>query len=311
MFSRFRQAQLRGLLFVGALLGTNAKATTYVFEFDGQMLNSYGSIFFFETVTGSFVIDDTLPVGQELVSMRVVHETKGTVYTTGQSLQMLNDYFGVSDLIRYFGNAPAQGSLGTVDSQGGITIQLSGPIDVLDSNDLVTDVNVLNQLLGFSQPGEGVQLCFPDDNFPYTSVTCDATITDIRIANPIAEIEVNGGNPLHLHHDGGNSLPDDPINVTVFGAQIAQGDPIDFDPTLIDVVTVSFGPSQAGDADASMVVSDVDGDGISDATFDFLTSATGYECYQLQTTGLITGEALAIPFSGATSISEDCSASCH
>jgi hypothetical protein len=313
-------------LAAGLLLSNHAIATVFVYEFDAvtysNLAGNYGTVNSGENLTGILTVDDSLPLHQALISIRVSHATKGTVLSTGGNIQVLNDYF-VADLVRYFGNTFATGSLGGVSSNGGITLQLAGPITTIANNDLPTDLGIINALAaGEPNPGDGVIVCLPAEDPPRNTLElCDnvATIITFRLADTIVEIEINGGNPLHPHHDGSDpnpstprgELPDDRITVAVMGANTGTGDPINFDATQIDPSSVRFGPNAASDSDLTASISDVDNDGNQDATFDFKTSETGINCGESQTSATLYGTADSKPFNGTNLFTDECDAVCH
>ena len=148
----------------------------------------------------------------------------------------------------------------------------------------------------------------------YVFVLENKSMLDIDILPGFLPDQLN--NVIHPHHDGRmltlGSLPDDIVPVTVFGASIANGDALDFDTSQIDPTTVRFGPAGGVVDPASTPVlgSDLDGDGVLDAQFEFKMSDMGFGCSD--TEGTITGEThLGEAFDGMAFVDADCDAQCH
>jgi hypothetical protein len=157
-----------------------------------------------------------------------------------------------------------------------------------------------------------VNLLADADNFaPKTktgiTVVADQTIDNQNILLPAdvvpVTIRVNNDLPLHTNHKGAGSLPNDNVPVVVFGSGT-------FTTSTIDATKVLFGPGKAHDKNNAASYSNVNGDGYTDATFDFAMSASGINCNDTQVT--LTGETTGgQAFSGTDSIATDCDATCH
>jgi hypothetical protein len=123
---------------------------------------------------------------------------------------------------------------------------------------------------------------------------------------------------LHPHHDGSPAAVaglNDVIEVVVYGASTAVGDPEDLDTDLIDTSSLQFGPGMGGisGSHAQEFNLDVNADGLDDARFRFLTGDAAFDksgC--TDTEGTLTGElTTGESFAGTDSIVTDCNAICH
>ena len=68
------------------------------------------------------------------------------------------------------------------------------------------------------------------------------------------------------------------IPVAILTTSTAQGDPLDFDATTVDPLSVTFGPDGATEAHGRGHIEDVDGDGDLDLVLHFNTQETGIQC---------------------------------
>jgi hypothetical protein len=68
------------------------------------------------------------------------------------------------------------------------------------------------------------------------------------------------------------------IPVAILTTSTAQGDPLDFDATSVDALSVRFGPNGTTEAHARGHIEDVDGDGDLDLVLHFRTQETGIHC---------------------------------
>ena len=133
-----------------------------------------------------------------------------------------------------------------------------------------------------------------------------------------AEIDIEP-NVLHPHHDGRmltlGSLPDDVIEVVVFGASTAAGDTDDLDTDLIDPATLRFGPGE-GEVSVGLPQEfniDVDSDGLDDARFRFQMSDAAFDSIACtDDSGTLVGDLTSgDTFTGTGSFTSDCGAQCH
>jgi hypothetical protein len=147
---------------------------------------------------------------------------------------------------------------------------------------------------------------FKDQPFTSGSISLAQPVIvniDIQLAQTDNYIHINHNDPVNL---------DDVISVGVLGSLKSVGDPIDFVVGDIDPATVRFGPAQGAIDPASLpeLSANVDGDGIDDATFEFLTSDVGISCGE--TTASLVGETISgQQFQGTDTITTQCKAGCH
>ena len=94
--------------------------------------------------------------------------------------------------------------------------------------------------------------------------------------SPVITAKINikpGSDPNSINPRSKGKIP-----VAILTTSTADGDPIDFDATTVDPLSVEFGPGGAAEAHGKGHLEDVDGDGDSDLVLHFKTQETGIQC---------------------------------
>ncbi len=147
------------------------------------------------------------------------------------------------------------------------------------------------------------------------SVTYAWAVRDGDVAIPAAvDIDIRPArttNTIHTNHDGTGGEQNDPVKVGVLGSSTLVGDPIDFAVADIDPATVRFGPAEGAPAKKpDLLATNLDNDGLDDATFEFRLASVGISCGETEAT--LKGETTSGQlFEGTDVISTVCNASCH
>jgi hypothetical protein len=178
-----------------------------------------------------------------------------------------------------------------------------------------SNYNTIMTNVGRLQPG-----VYFDVGVNYTENNVNFDIDDVRITgtaiDAVANVEgvLSKTGPIHPHHDGTVSSPDeinDLIPVTIYGASTTVGDPANLNAANIVPGSVrfarNFAPVAAGQTPQFV---DDDADGLTDARFRFRTGSTGITCSDTSTTidgRLTTGQV----FVDSDSFNKDCNAGCH
>jgi hypothetical protein len=116
-------------------------------------------------------------------------------------------------------------------------------------------------------------------------------------------VRVNNDQPLHTNHNGTNGAQNDVVPVNVYGSATIPAN-------LINPASIKVGPGKAPDRNSAAVFSQVNGDGIQDATFDVWMGASQIACNATQVT--VTGETTSgLAFSGTDTVTTQCNAGCH
>jgi hypothetical protein len=119
-------------------------------------------------------------------------------------------------------------------------------------------------------------------------------------------------NTIHTNHDDTGGEQNDPVKVGVLGSSTLVGDPIDFAVADIDPATVRFGPAEGAidPAKTPDLATNLDNDGLDDATFEFRLGSVGISCGETEAT--LKGETTSGQlFEGTDVISTVCNAGCH
>ena len=165
-------------------------------------------------------------------------------------------------------------------------------------SELATDGTVLRRCIGGrGSVNDGLTLVGPDFYISFINpagvgtihvVPKNSLVCDRPLVTTVSIDIKPGSDPNSINVNGNGSVP-----VAILTTSVADGDAFDFDATLVDGLTVRFGPAEAAKTHLRQPlghIEDVDGDGDLDLLLHFLTQETGIACGDTEAT--LTGETL-------------------
>jgi hypothetical protein len=152
-------------------------------------------------------------------------------------------------------------------------------------------------------------------SYSITNASASVVIIPVDVNIDIVDIDIRPArttNTIHTNHNDTGGEQNDPVTVGVLGSSTLVGDPIDFAVADIDPATVRFGPAEGAidPAKTPDLATNLDSDGLDDATFEFRLGSVGISCGETEAT--LKGETTSGQlFEGTDVISTVCNAGCH